>query len=567
LSRSSISQGNGTFVVKRRTSARLRKKNQRAKDLRRRQELEHRTTRWATSLDMTGSASGLLPAAGVPLLRLLAEESGLRAGLSKALTRNGFGPGHDRGQVVIDVAVALAHGATNLAAAVGVLHQARVVCGPTASTPTVWRVFDELDEAALARLAAARATQRRTVWATLAAREQGFPWVQVAGQTWDGWIVIDVDASLVESHSDKQGAAPTYKKHIYGLHPIVVSCANTSEVLAVLLGKGNAGSNTVADHVTVLTEAIGQLPARYRRKVIFRADGAAATKEFLAWITAEAATRGYTWHYSVGFDVTESVRTAITTVPARVWTPALTPEGEVRRRAHVTEITGLLTLADGWPLNMRILARTEPLHPKHRKQASQVEKQREQRFQVVATDLTRTPLPPPGRVPPQPRRRGNRHQRREKPRPETAPVLLPRLQPGLVPRRRDRRGHARLAAPTRRRPSPEAEQGHPRHPALHPAQRPRPTRPPRPPTPHPPTHRPPPPQRPHPRLAENPRPTHLNPTPHPHETKGPTRPRGKARAHPAINRALTTPETRNPYRYNDINQSLAQRLKIMKDLG
>jgi hypothetical protein len=111
-------------MTKRRTSARLRKKNQRAKDLRRRQELEHRTTRWSTSLDMTGSASGLLPAAGVPLLRLLAEESGLRAGLSKALTRNGFSPGHDRGQVVIDVAVALAHGATNLAAAVGVLHQA-----------------------------------------------------------------------------------------------------------------------------------------------------------------------------------------------------------------------------------------------------------------------------------------------------------------------------------------------------------------------------------------------------------------------------------------------------------
>jgi hypothetical protein len=336
---------------------------------------------------MTGSAAGLIPAAGVPLLRLLAEQSGLRTGLSKALVRNGFSPGYDRGQVVTDVAVALAHGATNVAAAVDVLHCSSVVCGPTASTATVWRTFDELDEAALGKLAAARAMQRRRVWAALAARDQGFPWVDVAGKTWTGWIVIDVDASLVESHSDKQGAAATYKKHIYGLHPIVVSVANTGETLAILLRNGNAGSNTVADHVTVLQQAINQLPARYRRKIIFRADGAGATKELLAWIKTEAAAQGYTWHYSVGFDVTEGVRTAITTVPAAVWACALTPEGEVRHGAHVTEITGLLTLADGWPHGMRILARTEPLHPKHRKQASDAEKRRGQRFQAVATDL------------------------------------------------------------------------------------------------------------------------------------------------------------------------------------
>ena len=336
---------------------------------------------------MTGSTAGLIPAAGVPLLRLLAQESGLRAALSKALTRDGFSPGHDRGQVVTDVAVALAHGATNVAAAVDVLHQSQVVLGQSASTPTVWRAFDELDEAALQRLAAARATHRRKIWAALTQRPDGFPWVDVAGHTWTGWIVIDVDASLVESHSDKQGAAATYKKHIYGLHPIVVSCANTGEVLATMLRKGNAGSNTVADHITVLRQAIEQLPARYRRKIIFRADGAGATKELLAWIKTEAAQHGHTWHYSVGFDVTEAVRTAITTVPANVWVPALSAEGEVRRGAHVTEITGVLTMADGWQPDMRILARTEPLHPKHRKQASPVEKKRGQRFQVIATDL------------------------------------------------------------------------------------------------------------------------------------------------------------------------------------
>jgi hypothetical protein len=79
-------------VVKRRTSARLRKKNQRAKDLRRRRELEQRTARWTSSLELSGSTAGLVPAVGVPLLRLLAEESGLWAGLSKALHRKDFHP-------------------------------------------------------------------------------------------------------------------------------------------------------------------------------------------------------------------------------------------------------------------------------------------------------------------------------------------------------------------------------------------------------------------------------------------------------------------------------------------
>jgi hypothetical protein len=374
-------------VVKRRTSAGLRKKNQRARDLRRRRELEQRTGGWTASLDLAGSTTGLVPAVGVPLLRLLAEESGLRAGLSKALHRKDFHPAHDRGQVVTDVAVALAHGARNVAAAASVLGRAQVVCGPAASTATVWRVFYDLDETALAALAAARAVQRRKVWAALAARPAGFPWLEVAGKTWDGWVVVDVDASLVESHSDKQGAAATFKKHIYGLHPIVVSVANTGEVLAVLLRKGNAGSNTVADHITVLSEAIAQIPVHYRKKIIFRADGAGATKDLLTWIKTEAAEKGYTWHYSVGFDVTEAVRTAITTVPADVWVPALTPADKIRKGAYTTEITGLLELADGWPAGQRTLARTEPLHPKHRKQASDVEKRRGQRFQAVATDL------------------------------------------------------------------------------------------------------------------------------------------------------------------------------------
>jgi hypothetical protein len=365
----------------------LRKKIKRAIELKRRRRLEKHTSRWSQRLELTGGASGLIGAVGAPLLRLLAEESGLRAGVSKALTRSGFVPGHDRGQVLIDVAVALGLGATSVAGAVDVLRQSQAVLETVASSPTTWRAIEELDAAALAKIAKVRAAHRRAVWARLAARPDGFPWVQVAGHTWHGWIVLDVDASLIESHSDKEGAAPTYKRHVYGLHPILVSVANTDEVLAVLLRNGNAGSNTAEDHITVLREAIAQLPPRYRRRIIFRADGAGATKDLLAWIKTEAAQHGYTWHYSVGFDVTAPVRDAIVAVPVDVWAPALTPDDTVRRGAHVTEVTSLLTLADGWQPDMRVLTRTEPLHPRHRKQASAVERQRGQRFQAIATDL------------------------------------------------------------------------------------------------------------------------------------------------------------------------------------
>ncbi len=373
--------------MKHRRPVKLRKKIKRAIELKRRRRLEKRTSRWAQGLELTGGAAGLIAAAGAPLLRLLAEESGLRAGLSKALARSGFVPGHDRGQVLVDVAVALGLGATSVGGAVEVLSQSRAVLQTVASSPTAWRAFAELDAAALARIAKVRAAHRRAIWARLAARPGGFPWVDVAGQVWQGWIVLDVDASLVESHSDKEGAAPTYKKHVYGLHPIIVSVANTDEVLATLLRPGNAGSNTVADHIAVLREAIAQIPPRYRHSIIFRVDGAGATKDLLAWIKTEAAQHSYTWHYSVGFDITEPVREAIVAVPADVWAPALTPEGQLRRGAQVTEITGLLTLADGWQPDQRTLARTEPLHPRYRKQASAIETQRGQRFQAIATDL------------------------------------------------------------------------------------------------------------------------------------------------------------------------------------
>jgi hypothetical protein len=380
-------QETGTFEVKRTTSARLRRKIKRVRAERRRRKLERRARQWAGGLELTGGGSGLIDAVGVPLLRLLAETSGLRGRLSQALARKDFAPGHDRGQVLTDMAVGLALGASSVAGAMRQVAQAAPVLEAVAAPVTAWRAFEEIDDAALEAIAKARAAHRKRIWEHLAARPEGFPQVEVAGHVWAGWVVVDLDSSLVECHSDKQGAAPTWKKHIFGMHPLLGSIANTGELAVIRLREGNAGANTAADNIEVAAAVVAQIPARWRRKVIFRIDGAGATKELLAWIKNTAAARGHDWRYCVGFDVTEPVRKAIVKVPKKAWAAALTPDSKVRPGAHTTEITGLLTLADGWPEGMRILARTEPLHPRHHTNASEVEKKRGQRFQAIATDL------------------------------------------------------------------------------------------------------------------------------------------------------------------------------------
>ena len=154
-------------------------------------------------------------------------------------------------------------------------HQEEVL-GPVASPPTVWRALDELSPACLKRVAAARAKTRARVWDLLPG---GLPAARVADTTLPaGLVVLDVDATIVVAHSEKEHAAPTFKK-TFGYHPIGVWCDNTGELLAARLRPGNAGSNTAADHTAVLTEAIAQIPARHRRNLLIRVDGAGFSHE------------------------------------------------------------------------------------------------------------------------------------------------------------------------------------------------------------------------------------------------------------------------------------------------
>ena len=338
-------------------------------------------TSWSTGLSVTGDGTGVVAHAGGVAVRLLADRTGLTRELSKALRRRSFTPVHDRGQVLVDVAVMLADGGEAIADIDVLRHQAQVL-GPVASAPTVWRTLDELTPAGLKRIQVARARVRRHVWAQLAASDAGLPASRVAGTDLGDVVVLDVDATLVTTHSEKELAAATFKK-TSGYHPLGVWCDNTEEFLAAMLRTGKAGSNTAADHIEVLGQAIAQIPAAHRKKVLVRCDGAGASHKLLDWLTEQGKVRGRSVEYSVGFPVTDKVRDAIKLVPKTVWTPASDADGEVRDGGDVAELTGLLALT-GWPEAMRVIVRRERPHPGA--QLSLFEERDGWRYQAVATN-------------------------------------------------------------------------------------------------------------------------------------------------------------------------------------
>jgi hypothetical protein len=241
------------------------------------------------------------------------------------------------------------------------LRAAPEVFGPVASDPTVSRLVDALAAdapAALAAIAAARATARARAW-SLAGKSA--PDHQASAAT---PLVIDVDATLVTAHSEKESAAPTFKRG-FGFHPLWAFCDHgaegTGEPLAFVLRPGNAGSNTAADHLTVLRQALAQLPGGHARgkKVLVRVDGAGGTHELLAWLTRRRLS------YSVGFSLPgdqAGIQAKLATIPDQLWEPAYDSDGQLRPGAWVAEVTGLFDLGS-WPAGMRLIVRKERPHP------------------------------------------------------------------------------------------------------------------------------------------------------------------------------------------------------------
>jgi Transposase DDE domain group 1 len=301
---------------------------------------------------VTGEGSGLVSHAGVGWLAETADLSGLTVGLSAAMAgvpqRR-----HDAGRTLGQVVLALADGATCLSD-LAALRSQRDMFGAVASEATVWRTINHVGPVELRGIATARAMARERAWAA------------GAGPTGD--VIVDLDATIIRTKADKQDAAPTYKR-TYGHHPLLAMCAETDEVLAGTLRPGNAGANTAADHVTVLADALAQLPAAWQaghhvgepaelvqHRILVRADSAGASH----WLAEECVDRNI--EFSLGYQIDQRVRDGVAYVPTGCWHPAVEADGSRRDGAEVVELTNLVTLA-AWPTGTRLIVRRERPHP------------------------------------------------------------------------------------------------------------------------------------------------------------------------------------------------------------
>ena len=319
-------------------------------------------TRRRPAIAVTTGAKGVVAHAGARLLCDLADDVGLTEALSDAMSpTKKRRRGHDRGEVLVDLAVAVADGATSIAD-IRVLSDQPSLFGEVASAPTVWRTLEAIDEETLMRIAAARAAARKRAWA------QGMD---------PGFYVIDIDGTLVDSHSEKQEAAPNYK-HGFGFYPLMAYLDATGESLAGLLRPGNAGSGTAADHVKVLDAALFQLPKDPKTtEVICRTDTAGCSHEFLE----AARTRGV--FFVCGHSLTTELAKVIVSVEKSRWQSTISADGtEEREVGQVAEITDLVDLSS-WPERTRMLVRKEEPHPGAQLTFTDVDGHR---YQVFITD-------------------------------------------------------------------------------------------------------------------------------------------------------------------------------------
>lgn len=320
-------------------------------------------TRTRPKLTVTADGTGVVAHAGTRLLADLADATGLTQAFSDALAGlRQREAGHDPGRVAVDVAVMLADGGQSISD-LAVLRQQPAVFGPVASTPTAWRVLANTGQAHLAALRAARAQARELAWAQAAETGRPIPAARAAGRDIPG-LVIDLDASVVICHSEKEQAAPTFK-HSFGYHPIFGFLDNTNEALAGILRPGNAGSNTAADHIAVLDACPAQIPEahRYGQPILVRADTAGSSSQFLAHIRALRA-QGMDIRFSVGLAITEPIRAVLARIidEPNLWIPALDQDADLRDHAEICEITDLVDTT-AHPTDTRVIVRRERPHP------------------------------------------------------------------------------------------------------------------------------------------------------------------------------------------------------------
>ena len=296
------------------------------------------------TVEVSADGAGLVSHAGTALLAQVADRLGLTNALSLRLAGlKQRRRGHDPGRVIRDLAVMLADGG-ECVSDLGAVREQDALFGAVASDSTAFRVVDRIASTPglLDAVRVAHARARARSWKLHGAPTQ---------------LRIDVDATLITTHSEKEKAAGNYKGG-YGFHPMQAYLDETREALGGVLRPGNAGSNTAEDHKIVVDRALAQIPAEYIEslEILVRADSAGATHGFVDYC------REGNMRFSVGYELTEQVRAAILQIPEDAWVPALDQDGSERENGEVTEITDRVDLSS-WPEGSRLIVRRERPHP------------------------------------------------------------------------------------------------------------------------------------------------------------------------------------------------------------
>jgi hypothetical protein len=296
------------------------------------------------TVEVSADGAGLVSHAGSALVAQVADKLGLTNALSLRLAGiKQRRRGHDPGGVIRDLAVMLVDGG-ECVSDLGAVREQDALFGQVASDSTAFRMVDRIASTPgmLDAVRAAHARARARFWELHGAPER---------------LTLDVDATLITAHSEKEKAAGNYKGG-YGFHPLQVYLDETREALGGLLRPGNAGSNTAEDHKAVIDLALAQIPTEHVAglEILVRADTAGATHDLVDYC------REGNMRFSVGYELTQQVRSAILEIPENAWVPALDQDGSSRTNGEVCEITDTVDLS-AWPEGSRLIVRRERPHP------------------------------------------------------------------------------------------------------------------------------------------------------------------------------------------------------------
>ena len=300
------------------------------------------------TVDVAADGEGLVSHAGAALLGEVADRVGLTRELSDALAgvreRRGR---HDPGRVIRDLAVMLADGGDCLSDLRAVRDQ-EPLFGPVASDSTAFRL---IDRSPASRCCLTRCVRR--------ARPRGSA-RGISGVRPER-IVIDIDATLINAHTEKEGAAVNYRSG-FGFHPMLAYLDETHEALAGVLRGGGAPAHSAQAQIDVLDLALAQLPVEVvsdlDTEIVMRIDSAGA-----AGALCQAA-QDANIAFLVGFDLFTGVRESILQLPEDAWRPALRQDGQERDGAQIAEITHIERLdLTPWPEGSRVIIRRERPHP------------------------------------------------------------------------------------------------------------------------------------------------------------------------------------------------------------